>query len=756
MAYLHEFEKLQLTDPTGATVPHVALGHPSPLEEQALGQIGVLLILSGTESLRHEIAVMVGETLKDRYYHGDVATPEAAFEAALAEVNRKLHQLIADGVTGWLPTFGGAAFAVKGDQLILSIVGSVVAQLFRGPQITDLGSTPGAERTVNPLKVFASVLVGRVAPGDTVLLASPTVLDYYSLEKLKRLVLVEAPGEALAAVERQLAPEARDGRSFGALLLTVRDVAAPHPVALGAPSAMQPAGSMDRLIAQEQRTSSFLSPSFWSAARQFAGNAVRSGGDAFRTFILKKPPRRRLHGAETERETALPRRTTRGPSGRTLGHNAGSVLRGIGRALSAIGLLLLRGVAAGIRAVRRTPPPDPVMVRDHLSNLPRRTERRANRMVLRILSWPRSQQLLALVALVLLVVFAQSVLSLGGNRRVKLTKPQQQTILTSAREKVDAATAALTYGDEHSASQDLADAAAAIGRLPKHPSVDNKALAKLRTDLAAGFDRTQHRTRVDKPTVVVDLASQATQKPTVLLSVGTTLIAGEVAPGRMARYDRPKATVTVTDIGVPDAGTVRAAAPEGTTGGLLLTDRNALLRYAAKDGSVTPVPLDLPTGSTAVGIATFESRLYVLDAGRNQIVRFTRVGPAYSARTDWLADPAADVHAAAAITVDGSVYVTSANGLDLYFQGKRGSLTLTPLSPPLKNPTRVWTSATAKHLYILDPLNHRVAVFDKTGALVQQILFPDSMSPTDLTANESNKELLVLSDTKIVRVDLSI
>lgn len=754
MGYVHQIEKLLLTDLSATTVPHVGLAHPSPLEEQNFGQLGTLLTITGPDNLRHELAITITETLKDRYYHSTELNAEAAFESALTEVNRKLHTLLAEGVTGWLPTFSGVAFAIRGDQLILSLVGRAVVQLFRGSRIQDITGTPGAERAVNPLKIFASVIVGKLLPGDAVLVASPTLLDYYSLDKLKRLITTEVPGETLATIESQLAGETHR-HSFGALLISFREapVGAQAPIPSLPSLPTQPQTSMQRLIAQEERTSAFLTPSFRTAATGAVRRILTATSDGVRRYIFQKPPRRRVPrpASALGEEMIPPPQLHRRPRG------TGAVdrfLAALGNGITSLRRIFGKAVAS----VRRAERPDPVMVRDHLVNLPRRTERRTSRFLHRIASWPRNQQILAGIAVVLLVVFAQSVVMLGSSKSNRVSTAQQQSLYASARQKVDAAVAALTYGNELGAAQQLAAAQADLAKLPKKPKVATSDLTKLRADLATALDRTQHRRRVDNPVTVADLGAAATATPRFLLDLGTSFLIGEIGGGRYATVNPSSGAVQTLDPGAPDVGTGNHAAPEGTTGAIAYTDRNELLRYTtAKGGSFAPITLTLPTGVDVKDLAIFQTRLYLLDAPNNRILRLTRAGTTYGSPTNWISDPAVDVRSGVSLAVDGSVYVLRPDGsITLLFQGKAGSLTLTPVSPAPMGPTKIWTSADAKHLYVLDPPSHRLIVYDKQGALTEQLILPDSVPLTDFSVNEKTKQALLLSGTKILRVELAI
>jgi hypothetical protein len=750
MSHVHEIEKLLLTDLSATTVPFIGLAHPSPLEEQNFGQLGALLTISAPDNLRHEIAVTVTETLKDRYYHGSELNAEAAFEAALAEVNRKLHTLLAEGVTGWLPTFSGVAFAVKGDHLIVSIVGRTVAQLFRGSRIQDLAGTPGAERTMNPLKIFSSVIVGKLNPGDAVLFATPSLLDYYSLEKLKRLILEEAPGATLSTIETRLAGEVHR-HAFGALLLTVREAPSVAGAALPAagPTPTQPQTSMARLIEQEQRTTSFLTPSFRAAAGEWFGEAASATSNAVRKLVLRKPPKRHLPPSESYREVPeRPPKATR--------PGTGTVDRAIS-AVSAGAAVVGTAIRQAWASMRRVERPDPVMVRDHLANLPRRTERRTNRFLRRFAAWPRNQQILAGIALILFVVFAQSVVSLGSTSANSLSRAEQQALFADARGNVDAASAALIYGDERGAATKLALAQAALDNLPKKPKVSSSDLNRLRTDLASALDKTQHRTRVDEPTVLVDFSEISVNAPKFLLAFSNLVGAGEAGAGQLAVFNRSTEKTSLLDASIPDSGSWTLAAPEGTTTGLLYTDRNSLVRFSTADRSFTPFSPDLPTGLNVLGIATFESKLYLLDTAGNRIVRLTRSGPSYVGASNWITEPAADIRNGVGIAVDGYVYVLRSDGtVSTFFQGKPQVLEFSPLDPPLSAPTRIWTDGTAKHIYVLDPPNHRLVVYDKQGGITEQIILPDNVPLTAFTVDEKTEEALILSDKKVLRVDLNI
>ncbi len=135
-----------------------------------------------------------------------------------------------------------------------------------------------------------------------------------------------------------------------------------------------------------------------------------------------------------------------------------------------------------------------------------------------------------------------------------------------------------------------------------------------------------------------------------------------------------------------------------------------------KSGKATPVIKNTNLWKSIGGLGTYGSNVYVLDKQANQINKFVEASA--ESKSNYLVDgTTADFSKATAMTIDTSVYVLFSDGsIKKYTRGKAESFSVSGLSTPLKNPTRIFTNTETDHLYILDNGNNRVVVLDKNGS----------------------------------------
>ncbi len=153
------------------------------------------------------------------------------------------------------------------------------------------------------------------------------------------------------------------------------------------------------------------------------------------------------------------------------------------------------------------------------------------------------------------------------------------------------------------------------------------------------------------------------------------------------------------------------------------------------------------------GIGLFGSNVYVLDKG-DGILKFVPSGEDFS-ETKYFSGDAPDLGNAAAIAIDGSVYVLFDDGsIKKYTRGKEDSFEVSGVEKAMSNPTRIFVSEDADNIYILDNGNSRIVVLDKTGKFVSAYSAGIIKNAKDLDVNESGKKIFVLSGGKVYQIDI--
>jgi len=153
-------------------------------------------------------------------------------------------------------------------------------------------------------------------------------------------------------------------------------------------------------------------------------------------------------------------------------------------------------------------------------------------------------------------------------------------------------------------------------------------------------------------------------------------------------------------------------------------------------------------------IGSFSGNLYLSDAGRNQILKYTAATEGvWTAATTYF-DPSvrADLTNVVDMTLDENIYLLRGNSeIFRYTSGRPNDLRLRDLEVPFKNPVALVTAPNMNGLYIADAGNQRIVQMDKgNGRFVRQFK-PSSQVRDTFTAlktialDEANRRLIFIN-----------
>ncbi|GEM_PF-5873856 len=163
--------------------------YPSPTKiDPSLGQICVFVKLPDKKHLS-TLPHLIAAEFKTNYFSAIVNNPEQAFEYAVQKVNLALRANLKDHSDhAWLKDFQAVLLASFIDEVHISFVGSIHPYLCQGYKINKLGDEE--EKTpISFTKIFSSIISGTLTRTSSLLVVNGAVLDYVSLERLKKLSL---------------------------------------------------------------------------------------------------------------------------------------------------------------------------------------------------------------------------------------------------------------------------------------------------------------------------------------------------------------------------------------------------------------------------------------------------------------------------------------------------------------------------------------------------------------------------------------
>lgn len=132
-----------------------------------------------------QIGQAIISTLSESFYYQSSLDPALNLENALRDVNSKLADLSSENQTDFLKNLNSVLGVVKNNELVFSQVGNLSGYLFRKDKISQVTDNPSLKREVSPLKIFESLITGKLQPGDKILFANNELFNHISLDRIR-------------------------------------------------------------------------------------------------------------------------------------------------------------------------------------------------------------------------------------------------------------------------------------------------------------------------------------------------------------------------------------------------------------------------------------------------------------------------------------------------------------------------------------------------------------------------------------------
>jgi hypothetical protein len=748
-------EKLLIYDSTRSrSTAHVFIAHASPAEERVLGKLGFIAELESNDRVNHELLSRIQDFLKAAYYTSPETNPEVAFEHTIQACNRYISELVGDFGSEWVDTFSMIIFTVREEKMYFSDVGRLIGWLIHGRHIVDLlGKTRGMQRP-NPLKMFSAIASGVVQGQDAIFFGTPNLLDYFSVEKIRRTVSEAPLGGAAKHLEDTLRQDP-NSNAFAAVITQSQVVyntieTAPVPVKINVPGA--PKRSLDALLAQDIQTQALLTPSLWPAVKKGAKKLIQKSHILFRAWVLRKPTRVSpvfvdKPQPETENNERVDRRAAFQPVRKSFFTNATTTV------LKKIPQLIRRG---GESAMRATPKILGTLRRAgrQVQQVPKLIPAVIDTKVSTVKQMPQRSKTLLLSIGTVAVIFAITLIIIGVQRHNRAIAQASDQQYAQIEEKVATAKTSLLYGDEERARTLLSEAQTTFNQLTQ-TKTSTKSVLDRRAAIQKSLEETLVLTRHAISTAPEHLTDLPADGQYVgLIQLGQGLYTFDSKQNKLTSVEL--STNSVKNEGTfPGDKDLLYATSHGSGGLIGLTGNLQVIEQTTTGKSGTRIPFAPPSQtSNLVGVASYNTAIYTIDVAANTILRATKQngefkGSTWSRQTVKL-DNAVD------LAVDGSIYTLSKNGeVQKFTLGNRSQFVLSTIDPPLQNAKQIVGDVNVQNIYILDTVEHRIVVFTKTGKFVNQYT-PESLKDVSyFTVDEHAQKIYLLRGNIVEKLSIS-
>lgn len=663
----------------------------------AAGSLLLLAELNLVPPARAALAAEITTTL-ERVWTSAGHTAGEDLEQVLEGVLLELNPILRTHERLWgnplAPRYHLTLALVRGPKLALATVGHVSAFVVAPDHLTNiLAAARGGNEHPKPTPTFVQLIGGELMLGEVLLLATSSLFDYLSPEKLRQLVGGRAPGQGLRELEQVVAT-------------------LPHHPPVGAISvglaaaSVDQAGtqpSMNRLLRTKSDTNSLLQPTLGSWFKNIFRTRLSPTASAPAEVPAEIVPRR---GAPRRNVWQTPVR-------------AYHWLRRSWHKLA-----WLRNRASAKTTI-------------------------AWWLEAKLVQWrklPRPKQIVLALALVTLVAFAQSLVNGGREAARGRDSENYNQLVASITENQAAIEGALLYHDEANARQLLTVAQQQLVALPRNTSSRQQQYQALSQNLSVAAARLDHRAQLTNLTPWAQLTGTST--PRGLAAVGSALFAysGDGHVTALGNNGQPNTSWQLPkELGIP------IAAYPSTTDIVFRGNNGALAVLNTKSGASTL----LTNSPKLMAGAWYQDKLYFVTDAPAVVWRTTRQDNSLTTPTRWLKSSQAEVTGANGITVDRAIYVSTEGTVQKFVLGVKRAFALESINPLLQHVSGVQTTSDTDYLYVTSRADKRVVVYDKQGKLVIQLSFPDLANLDSVAIDGQNKYLYIESGTNIFQVKLS-
>ncbi|MFC1613158.1 hypothetical protein ACFL23_02385, partial [Patescibacteria group bacterium] len=185
-------------------------------------------------------------------------------------------------------------------------------------------------------------------------------------------------------------------------------------------------------------------------------------------------------------------------------------------------------------------------------------------------------------------------------------------------------------------------------------------------------------------------------------------------------------------------------------------EENKIHKFNIKNKTILEIKKGLLSGETA-DVKYYADNVYILDTKNNQIYVYRNAG-----RQQWTKEANIELTNGISMAIDGNIFVLKEDGKILkFFKGKKENFSLQDINPTISAPTKIYTNADYKYLYILDQPNRRILIFEKECSdskcnLIAQYTSPQFNELQDFTVDEKNNLMYVLNNGTIYKINLTV
>lgn len=180
-----------------------------------------------------------------------------------------------------------------------------------------------------------------------------------------------------------------------------------------------------------------------------------------------------------------------------------------------------------------------------------------------------------------------------------------------------------------------------------------------------------------------------------------------------------------------------------------------LIKFDTSKEEIDNIKIVLKTEAQNIaGANIYNNKIYLLSPKENQIFKYDKVGNSFSSPQNWLEENV-DLNNSVDLAIDGNIYILKTDGsITKMLKGKTVEFNMQTVDPNIEKATKLLMAPEQKYIYILEPSQKRLVVYDKDGKFLLQYQSEQWQDLRDVVVDEKNKTIYLLNGTFIIKFPL--
>ena len=363
----------------------------------------------------------------------------------------------------------------------------------------------------------------------------------------------------------------------------------------------------------------------------------------------------------------------------------------------------------------------------------------------------KKSQALLVIALLALFLFLQNSILLNYENKETEKKEEINELAQIIEQKQNQAEANLLYSNDEGARKLFNEIQDLLNELPQNTEEEKALYIDFKEKYNSQIENLRRVIRLDGTfNSLADLSAlNAEARPINLSLFENKIYSADSKDGSIYILDLKDNMVTsVTDLGQPITSLKFPTIDANNNINYLSSDSIVNLNTETEDINALSITLSTPI-SNIVDSDSYRGRIYFLDSVEGEIYRYEPIVGGFGAGTRWLI-PTLTIEDAVSLSIDGHIYVLRKSGeIVKLLRGQREEFTQETVEPPLSQASKLHVSTEDKYIYILEPLNNRLVIFDKSGEYITQYTATEWNDLKDFMVIESDYTIYLLNNTSI-------